>query len=276
MPKREPRALSATFATSAAKVARLDRVTALFQLLGAVRPSLSSKLLRRRSRLLLLAATGGLSACVSAPLVPEIKSGEAAYTTMGTSTPTGFDKDYRIGAHDTISVNIFQEDQLSVNNAEVDTAGNVMMPLIGPVAASGKTTGQLSTEITQRLSPKYLKNPQISVTVNSSVSQKVIVQGEVQKPGTYPIKGGTTTLLETLALAEGETRTAALTKVVVFRAVNGQRTGAVFDVKAIRSGRAADPPILGNDIVVVGFSNARGVWEDVMKSLPLVNMLRPF
>jgi len=112
------------------------------------------------------------------------------------------------------------------------------------------------------------------VVVNSSVSQKVIVQGEVNQPGAYPIKGGMT-LLEALSLAKGETRTAALKKVVVFRDIRGERKGAVFDIKAIRSGNASDPPILGNDIVVVGFSNARGVWEDIMKTMPLINMIRP-
>ena len=224
------------------------------------------------ARLLLLAAISGVAVCANAALPPELKSGDAAYRAMSTPAPASLGTEYKIGIHDTVSVDIFQEEQLSVNNAEVDTAGNLTLPLIGPVPAAGKTTGELSALVAKRLSPKYLKNPQVSVTVGSSPSQKVIVEGQVNKPGVYAIKGGTT-LLETLSLAGGETRTAALNKVIVFRSIEGKRTGAVFDVKAIRSGKAVDPSILGSDIVVVDSSKGRRLWEDILNTLPLINML---
>jgi polysaccharide biosynthesis/export protein len=224
------------------------------------------------ARLLLLAAISAAPVCANAALPPEIKSGDAAYKAMSAPAPASLGAEYKIGIQDTVSVNIFQEEQLSVNNAEVDTAGNLTLPLIGPVPAAAKTTGELSALIAKRLSPNYLKNPQVSVTVGSSASQKVIVQGEVNKPGTYAIKGGTT-LLETLALAGGETRTAALNKVIVFRSIEGKRTGAVFDIKAIRSGKAVDPSILASDVVVVDYSKGRRLWEDILKTLPLINMI---
>jgi polysaccharide biosynthesis/export protein len=220
-----------------------------------------------------LLAAIGLPVCASAQLAPEIKSGEAAYSVMSTPTPASLGSAYKIGIQDTVNVDVFQEDQLSVKNAEIDTSGNLTLPLIGRVPAAGKTTAELSAAITQRLSPAYLKNPQVSVTVGNSASQKVIVQGEVAKPGSYSIKGGST-LLEAVALAGGETRTAALGKVVVFRAIGGKRTGAVFDLKAIRSGTAADPAILASDIVVVGASSGRRAWEDIMNSIPLIGVLR--
>jgi polysaccharide export outer membrane protein len=224
------------------------------------------------ARLLLLAAISGVAGAANAALPAEIKSGDAAYGVMSTAAPASLGTEYKIGIQDTVSVNIFQEEQLSVNNAEVDTAGNLTLPLIGPVAAAGKTTDELSALIAKRLSPNYLKNPQVSVTVGSSASQKVIVEGEVNKPGTYAIKGGTT-LLETLALAGGETRTAALNKVIVFRSIDGKRTGAAFDIKAIRSGKAVDPSILASDIVVVDYSKGRRLWDDILRTMPLINML---
>ena len=219
------------------------------------------------------AAIGGLPVCASAQLGPDMKSGAAAYSVMSTPTPASMGTDYKIGIQDTIDVDVFQEDQFSAKNAEIDTAGNVTLPLIGKVPAVGKTTAELSAAITQRLSPAYLKHPQVSVTVGNSVSQKVIVQGEVAKPGSYSIRGGST-LLETIALAGGETRTAALGKVVVFRAIGGKRTGAVFDLKAIRSGTAADPTILASDMVIVGASGGRKAWEDILNSMPLVGVFR--
>jgi len=191
---------------------------------------------------------------------------------MSTPAPASAGTDYKIGIQDTVSVNIFQEEQLSINNAEVDKAGNLTLPLIGPVPAAGKTTGELSALVARRLSPNYLKNPQVSVTVGSSASQKVIVQGEVTKPGIYPIKGGTT-LLETLARAGGETRDASLNKVIVFRSTEGKRTGALFDVKAIRSGKAVDPSIVGSDIVVVDSSKGRRLWQDILRTIPLFGII---
>jgi polysaccharide export outer membrane protein len=62
---------------------------------------------------------------------------------------------------------------------------------------------------------------------------------------------------------------------VLFRTVDGKRFGGVFDVRAIRSGKASDPAVLGNDIVVVGLSNAKSIWRDVVTTAPILNVLRP-
>jgi polysaccharide export outer membrane protein len=61
----------------------------------------------------------------------------------------------------------------------------------------------------------------------------------------------------------------------VFRTVNGKRMGGVFDIRQIRAGSANDPQILGSDIVVVGFSQARRMWEDILKTIPVLNVFRP-
>jgi polysaccharide export outer membrane protein len=64
-------------------------------------------------------------------------------------------------------------------------------------------------------------------------------------------------LLDVISMAKGETEIATLEQVVVFRNINNQRMGAVFDIASIRRGQAADPVIQGNDLVVVGHSAAR-------------------
>jgi polysaccharide export outer membrane protein len=117
-------------------------------------------------------------------------------------------------------------------------------------------------------------NPQVSVAVATSVSQKVVVQGQVVEPGVYDIKGSTS-LLEALSLAKGETNVASLDRVVVYRMINGQRMGALFDVHSIRNGHTKDPDIFGNDVVIVGYSNARSAWRDVLSAAPLLNIFRP-
>ena len=134
-----------------------------------------------------------------------------------------------------------------------------------------ETAAELSDEIEKRFGEKYLKNPQVTVSVATSVSQRVSVQGEVTEPGVYQVSGPTT-LLEVLSMAKGETDVAKLNEVVIFRNVNGERMGAVFDVASIRRGQAADPVMQGNDLVVVGYSSARRFWQNVVRASPMLGV----
>lgn len=205
----------------------------------------------------------GLSAGLAAYEI--IPAGQVAATTAA---------DYRIGALDTLDVTVFQEPELSTKAIQVDASGRIALPLVGSIEAKGKTTSSLARELELLFGAKYLKDPQVTVSVASSVSQKVSVQGEVTEPGVYQLNGPMT-LLDVLSMAKGETEVATLDQVVVFRTVEGQRMGAVFDVASIRRGEAADPVIQGNDLVVVGYSAARRFWRNVLTAAPLFNIFRP-
>ena len=65
-------------------------------------------------------------------------------------------------------------------------------------------------------------------------------------------------------------------KVVVFRTVNGQRMAAGFNLVDIRTGRTDDPQVYGNDVIVMDTSNARGFFHDIISSVPLLAIFRPF
>jgi polysaccharide biosynthesis/export protein len=217
-----------------------------------------------------------VSACGGGQQVSStLPRGTAAYNLMPAATGNAVAaSDYRLGPFDTLEISVYGEPDLSLKSQQIDSTGMLTLPLVGPVKASGKTASELGHEIERLYAQKYLRNPQITVSLDNSVSQKVTVQGEVSAPGVYDLKGPTT-LLETLSLAKGEQRTAKLEQVVVFRKINGQRMGAVFDVKQIRAGLANDPQILGNDVVVVGYSEARRFWDDIKSVLPLFNTFRP-
>ena len=222
----------------------------------------------------LLLVALALAGCGGTRLGAGLPRDAAAYSAMPAAAPDRPARDYRIGSLDTLDITVFQEPDLSAKALPVDAAGNVVLPLIGSFPAAGKTATILGREIAQKLGEKYLEKPQVSVVVAGSVSQKVVVQGEVVEPGVYDIKGSTT-LLEAVSMAKGETRTASLRRVAVFRTIDGQRTGALFDISSIRNGAAKDPEILGNDVVIVGFSNAKSIWRDVLSTAPLLNIFRP-
>jgi len=214
--------------------------------------------------------------CASTPQIGAgLSTGAAAYGVIpAASKGTATLDDYRLGPLDTIDVAVFQEPDLSVKALQVDASGQIALPLVGSVKAQGMTASELSQELERKLGQKYLRNPQVTVTVASSVSQKVSVQGEVAEPGVYQLTGPTT-LLDVISLAKGETEVATLNQIVVFRTVNGERMGAVFDVASIRRGESPDPVIHGNDLVVVGYSAAKRFWKNFVTSIPVLNVFRP-
>lgn len=193
----------------------------------------------------------------------------------GAVSPGSSQADYRLGAGDKLNVRVFQVPDLSFDNLVVDTSGNIQMPLIGVVQAAGLTAGELSAEVGRQLASRYLRDPQVTVTVSEAASQKITVDGAVTRPGVYEMRGSTT-LLQAVAMAEGPSRVADLSKVAVFRTIDGRRSVALFDLAAIRQGRADDPAVLGNDVIVVDTSNLSMAMREVVGAIPVLSVFRFF
>lgn len=184
-------------------------------------------------------------------------------------------QEYRIGALDKLNVTVFQVADLTLRDVQVDAVGNLQLPLIGTVMAKGKTTGELTELIRGRLAESYLQNPQVTVVVSTAASQKVTVDGAVTQPGVYQMTGNTS-LIQAVAMARGPARTAELSRVAVFRNIDGQRQVALFDLRAIRRGQAEDPQILGDDVIVVDSSVMSTTIASVLGALPALAIFRPF
>lgn len=218
----------------------------------------------------LLFAAALLAGGCSQSRPPDLPSGPAAYSVIPAPDLAAPLLLYRIQAGDLISISVFQEEELTVEKATIDEAGNVQMPLIGQVSAQGLTSVELSQVIAARLAARYVRDPKVVVGIAQRSEQVVSVEGQVNEPGVYPIDR-TYTLLSALARAKSPTKVAKLDEVVVFRTVNGQRAGAVFNLEDIRAGRAPDPQILGGDVVVVGFSSVKGAFRDFVQMTPVFN-----
>lgn len=180
---------------------------------------------------------------------------------------------YRIGPSDRIAVTVFGAEELA-REGIVDAAGNFALPLVGSVAAGGKTPEQLATEIAEKLKGRYVKNPQVAVNIREARSQTFTVDGSVRSPGNYPIIGKLT-LQQAIATARGPDEYANINNVVIFRTVNNQRMAARFSLKDIRSGRLADPDIYGSDIIIVGDNPLRRLFKDLTGALPSVGTFTP-
>jgi polysaccharide biosynthesis/export protein len=207
-----------------------------------------------------------LAACSANQISPSVMSApsQEVFPTTANLLPN---QEYRIGPLDELSITVFQEEDLSLKEVPVDAGGNILFPLIGLVEANGKTSREVAAVITEKLAMRYLVDPQVLVNVTKSASQVVTVEGQVIEPGRFEI-AGQMTLLTAIASAKGPTPIARLNEVIVFRNIDGQRYAARFDLPAIRSGRAEDPLIRGNDIVVVGASQSKAIFRDVLTALP--------
>lgn len=178
--------------------------------------------------------------------------------------------EYRIGPSDLLEINVFQVADLN-RTVRVNTSGDISLPLIGVLQAGGRTVQELEAEIAKKLDASFLQNPQVTVFVKEFTSQRVTLEGAVRKPGIYPLTGKTT-LLQSIAMAEGLDPLADLKGIVIFRVVDGKKMGARFDIKAIRSGAAADPQVYGDDIIVIDQSGSKTAFRRIMESLPIFNM----
>ena len=219
--------------------------------------------------LLLLAACGG-------PRPTSLPHGQAAYEVV--PPPPGVPAApvlRQLQAGDAITVQVYREPDLGVEKAVLDELGIVQMPLIGQVEAGGRTPTELARQIEQRLGQRYLRNPKVTVAVTNAIPRSVTVEGQVGAPGVYAL-GRNDTLLSSLARAGSPSQLARLDEVMVFRTVNGQRMGAVFDVGRIRVGSAPDPQIVDGDVVVVGYSALRGAFRDFLSITPLINLFTVF
>lgn len=138
------------------------------------------------------------------------------------ATPRGdTDPTYTLGSRDKVRIIVFGETDLG-GEFVVDDAGFLRMPLIGQIAAGGRSVRQVEDEIAAKLSAQYLKNPRVSVEVLTY--RPFYILGEVNKPGEYPFAANMS-VLNAVALAGGYTYRANETNVYI------RRKGAKEEVK---------------------------------------------
>jgi polysaccharide export outer membrane protein len=155
----------------------------------------------------------------------------------------------RVGIDDTFDVRVYGETDLS-GMFRVATDGTVDYPLAGRLAVAGLRTGEIQQLIVNRLKDKYLKDPQVIVTIKDRNSQKISVLGQVSKPGQvgyYP----NMTIVDAIASAGGFTGIAAKNSVNLRREVGGKIETRVFPVADISEGRSPNVMVLPGDVLVV-------------------------
>ena len=169
------------------------------------------------------------------------------------------DRTYRVGPSDKLLVDVFGIEELKARDFETDGTGQLALPLAGRIDANNKTLAELEAEVVERLRQAHVRNPQVSINVREINSRTVTVDGSVREPGPYPAVSDLT-LMRAIARAKGVTEFAKLDDVVVFRTVEGRQMVAAY----------RDPPLFPNDVVVVGESQGRRLFQSIVQAGALV------
>jgi polysaccharide export outer membrane protein len=169
---------------------------------------------------------------------------------VAASESSAADPGYLLGPEDVLLISVWKDDHLT-REVVVRPDGMISFPLVGDLAAEGKTVDELRSDLVRRL-VKYIPTVNVTVAVTKVLSYKIYVVGRVTKPGEYLV-GHYTDVLQALSLAGGLTPFAAENDIKVIRRVMGQQQVFAFRYGDVRKGRDLEQNILlqRGDVVMV-------------------------
>jgi polysaccharide export outer membrane protein len=156
---------------------------------------------------------------------------------------------YVIGIDDILHIAVWKEPDLTTT-LPVRSDGMISLSLLNDVQAAGMTPMQLAAAITEKLK-KYVANPNVTVLVTQTNSQRIYVLGEVLRTGPMSLLHNMT-VLQALATA-GFTQFANTKGIYVLRIDSGEEKRFPFNYKRVIKGEAASENIFlqpGDTIVV--------------------------
>lgn len=154
------------------------------------------------------------------PVVQELDS-QQVDETLSVADESAVATDYILGQGDTISIQVFDEPDLTLTTI-VGASGGINYSYLGDVRVSGKSPLQLERHIANLLQDGYLVNPSVNVTVVQY--RPFYINGEVRSPGSYPYQPGLT-LDKAIALAGGLTDRASTRKMFVIKSNDKSQDG---------------------------------------------------
>ncbi len=185
---------------------------------------------------------------------------QAAGPPGAAAKPDGGDKPafvYRLTVTDRIRVSVFQEDDLA-EISRVDAQGNVNLKLVGDLHVAGLTVNEAQDAIaTAYRDGRFLRNPQVTISIEDYAPREVTIQGQVKAPARYllPIES-TFSVVELVTKAGGLTDIAKGSSVIVTRTTpDGKKLTFTVDVDGIIRGKkvhtSEDVMLEPGDIVYV-------------------------
>ncbi|HEX8901511.1 polysaccharide biosynthesis/export family protein [Vitreimonas sp.] len=126
--------------------------------------------------------------------------------------------EYRLGPGDQLRITVFGEAELT-GPYLINPQGDIAFPLVGNVAAGGKTISELTAALRAALEQGFVRQPNVAVEVLTY--RPFFILGEVRTPGTYPYSANLT-VLNAVATAQGFTYRADRRRVFIKHAWEDQ------------------------------------------------------
>lgn len=142
-----------------------------------------------------------------------------------TQSATDEDQGYILNTGDTIQIDVYREEDLSMQ-VLLNKAGQFSYPYLGIISASGKTTEQLALELEQNLRGDYLIYPEVNISIIEY--RNFYIGGEVRTPGGYPYTPGLT-IKQAIVVAGGETEWASSSRYRIQRENSSESSRANED-----------------------------------------------
>lgn len=171
--------------------------------------------------------------------------------------------DYLIQAEDVISIRVSGEPQLSTNY-RVDEEGDITMEMLGKVHVAGLTSKQLEEKLTKDLG-KFLKLFEVKCFVVGETGSRVLVYGEVVRPGMAKVRTGGK-LLDVLAEVGGPGPNADTKRITISRKSGGKPE--TVDLEEVLKDPDLNLPIGPGDTITVPGKNVRSVRIDGEVRMP--------
>ncbi len=157
---------------------------------------------------------------------------------------------YIVQPGDVLSISVWKEKDLQ-GDVSVRPDGGLNFPLVGDIAAAGKTVEELRKDIAAKIG-KYVPDPVVTVIVKQSLGYQIFVIGKVNKPGAFPAARNID-VMQALSIAGGPTPFASLNKIKILRRNNGELKSIPFKYSQVEKGKDLQQNIIlkGGDVVVV-------------------------
>jgi len=186
------------------------------------------------------------------------------------------DPGYKIQPGDQLGIDFYLNSEFN-DSVTVDPEGEIALRLVGPLHAAGQTPDQLASAIDQAYQ-KELRDPGAVVHVHNMPGRQIYVEGEVSKPGAFPLQPGMT-VVQAVALAGGTTADSAPESTVLIRRdACGQAEGSKVNLSAAvkNPGAGDDQALMSQDIVMVPRSTIANVDRFVQQYIKNVLPVEPY
>jgi protein involved in polysaccharide export with SLBB domain len=147
------------------------------------------------------------------------------------------DTQYRLGSGDLIKIQVFGEDDLSME-VRINDQATISYPFLGQIRVLDKSVLELEADIVIGLRGDYLIQPRVTVSIEEY--RPFFITGEVENPGPYPFQPGLT-LRKAVTLAGGFTERASKTKIYTAQGTSENNRHSI----------SLDDPVKPDDVITV-------------------------